>query len=157
MKRLLYLLGAVTLIVIVAGTVALPALFHNEHDLEVESQAFVDSAIPAITGNWSEKELLDRSTTELQRSSKPDEFDALFERLSKFGPLVEYQGAKGVVTMSYFSGSGGTVSASYDAKARFQNADAVFQIVLMQRDGRWLIHNFHVDAVPGSQTRQRSL
>jgi hypothetical protein len=157
MRRLLYILGAATLVVIVAGTVALPALMYNGHELDVESQAFVDSAIPAITESWSEKELIDRSTAELQKSIKRDELNAFFDRLSKFGPLVEYQGATGQVMMSYFSGSGGAVSASYNAKARFKNGDATFQIVLMKRDGRWLIDNFHVDAAPRAPPRQRTL
>jgi hypothetical protein len=105
MRKFLYVLGAVTLAVMIAAGVGLGAL-------------------------------VDRSTAELRASIKPDELHALFDRLSQFGPLVEYQGATGQATMSYLSGSGETVSASYYAKARFQNRSATFQIVLMKRDGR---------------------
>jgi hypothetical protein len=157
MRKFLYVLGVLTLAVMIAAGVGLGALVYNGHELDAESKAFVDSAIPAITGTWSEEQLIDRSTTELRGSIKPEELRALFDRLSQFGPLVEYQGATGQATMSYLSGSGGTVSASYDAKARFQNGSATFQIVLMKRDGRWLIHNFHVDPAPGVQSGQRTL
>jgi len=58
--------------------------------------------------------------------------------------------------MSYMAGSGGTVSASYDAKARFQNGSATFRILLMKRDGRWMIHNFHVDPAPATPAGQRT-
>jgi hypothetical protein len=157
MRKFLYVLGAVTLAFIVAAGVGLAVLVYNGHELDAESQAFVDSAIPAITKTWSEEQLIDRSTTELRASIKSDELRALFDRLSQFGPLVEYQGATGQATMSYFSGSGSMVSASYDAKARFQNGNAIFQIVLMKRDGRWLIHNFHVDPAPAAEPGQRTL
>jgi hypothetical protein len=156
MPKLLYALGAVTLAVIIAASVGLGALFYKGHELDAESKAFVDSAIPAITRAWSKEQLLERSTTELRRSIKPDELDALFDRLSQFGPLVEYEGATGQATMSYLSGLGSTVSASYDAKARLQNGSATFRILLMKRDGRWLIHNFHVDPLLGAQAGQRT-
>ncbi len=61
---------------------------------------------------------------------------ALFDRLSQLDPLIEYEGATGEAAMSYIAGSGSTESASYVAKARFQNGSATFRIVLMKRDGR---------------------
>jgi hypothetical protein len=51
-------------------------------------------------------------------------------------------------------GSGSTVSASYVAKAQFQNGGAVFRIVLRKREGRWMIYNFHVDPAPGNRAGQ---
>jgi len=59
----------------------------------------------------------------------------------------------GQATMSYFSGSGSTVSATYLAKARFQNGNATFRLLLLNRDGRWMIHNFRVDPAPGNAGR----
>jgi hypothetical protein len=86
MSKLLCVLGAVALTVMITAGVGLGALFYNGHELDEESKAFVDSAIPAITGTWSEEQLLDRSTIELRESIKPDELRALFDRLSQFGP-----------------------------------------------------------------------
>jgi len=156
MRRFLHILGALTLTIIVAGGIGLGVLAYKGHALDAESKAFVDSAMPAITATWSERQLLDRATPELRASVKPEELEALFDRLSQLGPLVEYEGAKGEATMSYMVGSGGVVSASYVAKARFQNGAAIFRIALMKRDGRWLIHNFHVDPAPGNQAGQRT-
>jgi hypothetical protein len=151
MRRVLYYVGAFTLAVVIAAAIGLSAVLYKGHALDVESKAFVDSAIPAITKTWDEKQLLDRSTVELRETVKPDELRSLFYRLSQLGPLVEYLGATGQATMSYLSDSGSTVSASYNAKGRFQNGSARFQILLMKRDGRWLIHNFHVDPAPDGQ------
>ena len=159
MRRFLYILGTLTLAIIVAAGIGLGVFFYKGHALDAESKAFVDRAVPAITATWSEQQLLDRATPELRASVKPEELKALFDRLSQLGPLIEYEGATGEATMSYIAGiagSGGTVSASYVAKARFQNGTATFRIVLMQRDGHWLIHNFHVDSSTGNQAGQRT-
>jgi hypothetical protein len=145
-----------TLIIIVAAVIGLGVFFYKGHELDAESKLFIDSAIPAITATWSQEQLLDRSTMELRQSIKPDELNALFDRLSQLGPLVEYQGATGQATMSYLAGSGSAVSAAYDAKARFQNGSATFRILLLKRDGRWMIHNFHVDPASGAHSGQRT-
>jgi hypothetical protein len=156
MRRFLYILGALTLIIIVAAGIGLGVFFYKGHALDAESKAFVDSAVPAITATWSKQQLLDRATPELRASVKPEELKALFDRLSQLGPLIEYEGATGEATMSYIAGSGSTLSASYVAKARFQNGTATFRIVLMKRDDRWLIQNFHVDSAPDNQAGQRT-
>ena len=122
--------------------------------LDAESKAFVDSAIPAIAATWSKQELLDRATPELRDIAKPEQLNAVFDRLSQLGPLVKYEGATGQATMSYMLGSGSTVAASYVAKAQFQNGGATFRVVLRKREGRWMIYNFHVDPVPGNRAGQ---
>jgi hypothetical protein len=156
MRRFLYILGALTLVIIVAACIGLGVFFYKGRALDADSKAFVDHAVPAITATWNEQQLLDRATPELRTSVKPEELKALFDHLSQLGPLVEYEGATGEATMSYMVGSSSTVSASYVAKARFQNGTATFRIVLMKRDGRWQIHNFHVDSTSGSQAGQRT-
>lgn len=156
MRRFLYILGALSLIVIVANVVSLGVAIFNAGNLDAESKAYVDSAVPAIVANWNEHELLDRATPELRKSITPAALDDLFNRLSHLGAMVEYDGATGQATMSYFTGAGSTVSASYVAKARFQNGTATFEIVLMKRGGHWMIHNFHVDAVGNPPVGQRT-
>jgi hypothetical protein len=156
MHRVLYVLGASTLIIIVAAGIGLSAFFYNGRALDAESKAFVDSAVPAITATWSEQQLLARATPELRASVNPEQLKTLFDRFSQLGSLVEYEGATGEATMSYMAGSGYSVSASYVAKARFRNGNATLTIVLMKRDGRWMIHNFRIDRAPASQAGQRT-
>jgi hypothetical protein len=154
-RRFLHILGILTLIVILAAGIGLGVLIYQGRTLDTESTAFVDGAVPAIAATWDEQQLLDRATPELRASVTPGELRAVFNRLSQFGPLVEYQGATGQATMSYVAGSGGTVSATYAARARCQNGTATFRVVLLKRDGRWLIHNFHIDSTPGNQPGQQ--
>ena len=150
-KKLLYTLGTLTLTAIVAAGIGLAVLLYRGHALDAESKAFVDRAVPAVASTWSKQQLLDRATPELRESIKAEELTALFDALSRLGPLVQYEGATGEATMSYIIGSSSTVSASYVAKARFQNGSATFRILLLKRDGHWMIHNFHVDSAVGNQ------
>jgi hypothetical protein len=143
-----------TLIVIIVASIGLGVALIKGKTLDAESKAFVDSAIPAISATWSKQELLDRATPELRDIAKPEQLNAVFDRLSQLGPLVKYEGATGQATMSYMLGSGSTVAASYVAKAQFQNGGAVFRVVLRKREDRWMIYNFHVDPVPGNRAGQ---
>jgi hypothetical protein len=155
-RRFLVVLGALSLVVIVAATAGVGILAYRGNALDAESKAFVDGTVPAITASWSKQLLLDRATPELRQSVKPEQLTALFETVSRLGPLLEYEGATGQSYMGYNVGSGGIVSAIYIAKARFQNGDATFRLVLMKRDGNWMIHNFRVDPTPGVHAAQRT-
>lgn len=151
MRKFLYILGAFAMIAVVGVGVMLFKSF----TLQAEGQAFVDSAVPAIVTNWSKEQLLQRATPELRELARPGEMQALFTALSaQLGSLVEYQGATGKVITTYITGSGNTVSGSYVAKAHFQNGDASIRIGLRKRNERWMIHNFHVDPVPGNKVQQ---
>jgi hypothetical protein len=155
MRRFIYILGVLTLTIVVAAAIGLGVLFYRGHALDAESKAFVDSAVSAIATNWSEEQLLDRATPELRETIRPDELSALFAVLSRLGRLVRYEGATGGATMSYMASSGSTVSAFYVAKARFENGTAIFRILLVRRAGRWMINGFHVDSAPGGKPPQR--
>jgi hypothetical protein len=110
-------------------------------------QGIVDRAVPAIVANWDRKQLLELASPELQQKVRPDELNSLFTSLSRLGHLVEYVGAR----MSYNLGSGGTLTASYLARARFENGAAMIRINLIKRDGDWMINYFYVDAAPGER------
>jgi hypothetical protein len=153
-RKFLYILGALALIAILASGVGLGMVLYKGHALDAESKAFVDSAIPAIAAGWNKQQFLDRAAPELRERVKPEELNALFNHFAPLGPLVEYEGATGEATMSYMTGAGGTVSAFYVAKARCQNGSVALRIRLLKRDGRWMIRDFRVDSVPGSQTGQ---
>jgi len=145
MRRFLYVLGALFLVILVAGTVAIVFAVYSGQALDAESKAYVDASIPAIASNWNEAELLNRATPELRNSMVPEQFASLFGSFSQFGHLIRYNGSKGQAMMSYVAGVGKTVSASYVAKAACQNGNVIFRIVLLKRNGRWWINNFHIN------------
>ena len=153
MRRFLYIMGALALMLVATAVIGLGIFFYTGRSLDAESHAFVDTALPAITTGWSKQQLLDRATPELREKLKPGQLEAFFDDArSRLGALVEYQGATGGSVKSYIIGSGTTVSATYVAKARFQNGTATFRLVLMKRDGRWLIHNFRAEPTLGDGT-----
>jgi hypothetical protein len=154
MRKLLLALGVSMLALIVVLGAGFAIVAYKGSALDAESEAFVDEAVPAIAAHWDARALIDRSTPELLRNAPPEKIAQLFATLAHLGPMVHYDGCKGQATMSYFTGTGGTVSAAYVASARFQNGTATFRILLLKRDGRWLIHNFHVDPAIGNNPRQ---
>jgi hypothetical protein len=151
MRRVLYVLGAVFLGILVVGGFAIGLAAYNGMALDTESKAYVDAAIPAITQNWSEAELLDRATPELRNNTAPAQLASLFNSFGQLGHLVRYGGSTGSSMMSYASGVGQTISASYVAKATFQNGAVSFHVGLLKRNDRWLISSFRLkldSAVP---------
>ena len=156
MRRFLSIFGALALIGMAAVGIGLGVLFYKGHALDTESKAFVDNAVPAIAASWSTQELLDRGTPELRQVIKLEELKGYFARLiAQLGPLVQYEGATGKTNV-HIAGSGSTVAASYTAKARFEDGIATFRFNLMKRDGRWMIHYFHIDTAPDHQAGQRT-
>jgi hypothetical protein len=128
-----------------SGVVAITALAYNGGKFDKESKEFVDGAVPAIVASWDQQQLLERGTPELRRSITPAKLASLFQNLSRLGSLVNYEGATGEANLSYFTGAGARISASYVAKARFENGSAVFRIALVKHDEHWMINGFHVD------------
>lgn len=156
MRKALTVLGAVTLIVIVVACAGFGVLAYNGRALDAESKAYVDRAMPAIVQSWDRQQLMAQATPELRATMSPDALNAFWSALSRYGPLLEYQGAQGDALLSLTVGSGSTVSARYVVRARFENGDATFRILLMKRDGRWMIHGFHVDSMPATRAAQRT-
>jgi hypothetical protein len=150
-RRFLYVLGALTLIVIVGGGVGFGILAYKGRTFDRESRAFVDNLVPALAAKWSKQQFLELAAPELRTIAKPDQLDALFNRLSQLGPLVKYEGATGQSSVFYTFGFGSRISAFYVAKAQFQNGSASFRIGLLKREGRWMIQSFYVD--PASSNR----
>jgi hypothetical protein len=150
MRRFLYVLGALFLGLLVISGVGIGMAVHDGRALDAESKAYVDTAIPAIAKNWSEAEFLNRATPELRGSMSPDQLASLFGEFDRLGSLVAYRGSVGDSMMSYIAGKGKTVSASYLARAAFQNGNAIIRIALLKRNGQWRINGFHVNLDPNT-------
>jgi len=146
MRKLLYILGAVflALIIAVVGTVGHLAYIGNQ--LDQESKAYVDKAVPAIVADWSVEELTRRASPELLQSTKPDDLRSLFALFAKLGPLVQYGGSKGDAKIFASTGGGQSITAEYVALATFKNGRASIEIGLLKVDGIWKVQNFRVNS-----------
>ena len=144
MQKTLKILGVLTLIFICIVGISIGVVAYKGDELDDQSKAYVDAAIPAIAGKWDQEQLVIRSTPSLRESITPDQLSTLFWRLSLLGPLVRYEGSSGQSAMSYFNGVS-RVTALYVAKAQFKNGNATFHIALLKLNGQWLINGFRVD------------
>ena len=139
------LVSALSTAVVIAA-IGIATLSFENHLLAVESKEFVDNVVPSLAGNWSVTELMARSTPELRSKISQQVLSKIFSSLAfRLGHLVRYEGATGDAGMAYRMDIGAVVSAVYIARAKFERGTALFRLVLRKRDGRWMIHNFHVD------------
>ncbi len=148
MKKLL-LVGAIILVAVLSVIGSIVAYVVSAGSgLDESSKAYVDANIPVIASQWSEEELLKRSSLQLLDLIKknPTQLDQVFKKLATLGALKQYGASKGQAVLSFNVPNGKTVTAKYVADAKFEHGDANFQIQLVQTDGQWQIINFHVDS-----------
>jgi hypothetical protein len=148
MRRLFYTLGAVSLVIVlgIGGLIGFAAIRGSGAD--AESKAYVDQAVVDISKNWDQEQLLRRASPGFMKAVSPQQISVLFDQLSKFGPLIHYNGANGQAISFFMLGSGYSVRAHYDAMATCQNGNARLRIDLSKNDGRWMIDSFYVDLSP---------
>src|SRR6516164_2424002 len=87
------ILGVVVCGLVVLLGVGIGVLLYKGFQLNAEGAAFVDAAIPAISAQWSEAELLDRATPEMKQDQA--NLTKLFDALRRLGKLIKYNGATG--------------------------------------------------------------
>lgn len=153
MKKLIYCTAVVAALML--GGMAVSSLAQKGDALDSESRAYMDQAVPAIANRWDKNELLERATPALRSVIKPEELAQLFSTFSRLGKMAEYRGASGEATMWLALNSGIAVSASYVARANFENGSATFRIGLRKLDGHWLINSFYVELSPPDQSLKR--
>jgi hypothetical protein len=147
MRRFFLVLGALAILTIGGGVVAMGILWSNGRALDSESQLFADDTVIAVSSHWSKAELLKRASPEFlaMLEAKQQDLDALFDDATiGLGPLADYQGAKGQAFIAAVAGKGTIISAQYLARARFQKGSAAIQLVLQKIDGRWMVYGFYV-------------
>lgn len=147
MRKILYGLGLVSLLLVTVLVGGIAFIAYNGNKLDTESKRFVDAAIPAISANWSMKALVERASPEFIQSVSADQLKAGFDQFSNLGRLIQYEGSQGQSNMSYIAGKGSSISASYAAKARFENGEAAFRITLVKRGEVWLIQSLNINPV----------
>lgn len=145
MKKLLVILGVISLgLVVLVGALIGYAAFTGGK-LDSSSKAYVDANLPPIISGWSEIELRRRASPEFLRAT-PAGLDRLFSKLKQLGPLKRYEGSRGGSRISLTTQNGKVVSAGYVASAVFQNGSARIRVGLIREGGQWRILSFYVDS-----------
>ena len=95
MRRFLFVAGLAALFIVVLGAAGFSYLVYEGNSLDSQSQAFVNTAIPAIASNWDEGALLVRVAPGFKENTNFVQLRSAFETLRRLGPMVGYSGAKG--------------------------------------------------------------
>lgn len=133
---------------VVVALVALAACGAGEtsSSLDVESHKFVDVAIVAIVSRWSVDELVKRASPEMLAEAEHQvDVNSIFDKWRPLGGLIAYAGSTGGAKTVESPETGEMITATYSAKATFQNGTAEINIELVKRDGNWSIFAFKVD------------
>ena len=148
MKKIFMVFGIIFLVLIVAIVGFAGFAAYAGAGLDKSSKAYVDQTIPIIVSNWSKDEVLKRASPQLKQiiSEHPQEFQQLFDKLSRLGALQHYDGAKGQATVFFDSKQGKIISAKYVADASFAHGQAHIAINLIQLAGHWQLLLFHVNS-----------
>ena len=145
MKKTLRVLGAIFLVLVVAGIVSGIILAKEGVSLDAESHNYVDSSVTAIVSNWDKNELLTRASSGFLVNMPPSDVDRLFAKLRTLGRLKKYTGSQGQARIS-FNQTGKTIVANYVASAEFDTAPAQISLTLVKNLGEWKIHWFYVSS-----------
>jgi hypothetical protein len=81
--RLLVVLGCIFLAVVGIVGIGIGYVADRGGDLDRESKAYVDAAIPAIVDGWNEYALKERASPEFQRASNDTDLYRLFKTLEQ--------------------------------------------------------------------------
>lgn len=144
MKKIFVALGGVALtLVAVAGAFVGYAIYAGGK-LDTSSKTYVDRVLPEIVGAWSAESLRREASAELNQQAAADQIGAAFRKFSALGKLVAYRGSEGQAKLSFSPKHGKVVTAKYETSAKFEHGDAVIDVGLVQRGGRWQILGFFV-------------
>jgi hypothetical protein len=147
MRTVLTGLGAVFALLLLGGVGLGVWTFASVERGGQSARAYVDAAVPAITGHWDVDELTARADPALLRQTDDGKLKLLFVWLSTLGPLQTYQGAAMQSTyVQSITGSGTATTARYIATARFAHGDARIDLIVVRRDAGWHILGFHVNS-----------
>jgi hypothetical protein len=118
MKKFLIVLGSIFLALIVLSGIGIAFTAIRGTALDKESKAYADSAIRSIVTNWSEKELLDRASSEFKTAVTIDQLDRFFlTYYNTLGGLQKCEPAQGQATMFLTSQTGRMTTGQYTVKS----------------------------------------
>ncbi len=145
-KKLLIGIGLLYTGLILIATIGYLAVKIFGKDLDQESRAYVDQAVPLILTSWNAEELLKRASPELLKKTPPKTIKSLFNEMSRqLGPMKTYNGSEGEAHDSVNPEQGRQTVANYQAKAVFEKAPAKVDIKLILHNHEWKIFSFQVN------------
>ena len=127
--------------------IAVVALFAYSCQLNKEAKAYVEDAIPKITGQWNDQELINRASPPMLAAMKTRaNVDNLFSRFRQLGALKQIDEPKGSAGVQTFTGKGVVRYGNYIVHAQFERGPATIRIQVLRENDVWKINGFHIDS-----------
>jgi hypothetical protein len=147
MRKFLIVVGAATMLLIVAGAVGLFFMFRDGAVLDSESKAYAEDSLTTIASTWNRDAFLERASPAMRANISPDQVKKLFDAfVAGLGRLAEYDPPLGQANVMMTVGQGKIVTANYIVNARFDKGPAVVRITVIKSEGRWMLQGFFVDS-----------
>jgi hypothetical protein len=145
------ILGYIFLALIVVLLTVFGSLIVLGNQLDRESKAYVDAAIPAIVSTWDVGEIEKRASPEFNNEVDYDDLEQDFEVLQQLGDLVEYKGSTGDANISVFHKFSYEITADYTARADFEAGTTTMRMSLIKHGDQWQILDFtiHPEEITG--------
>ena len=136
-------LGAVCCVIIAGGGFAGLAMAGG--DLDKDSRAYAESAVQAITPNWSTSELLSRSDFHIT-SAPTQQISGMFDQVRKLGQPIN-KGCRGDSMVNMLLGQPVRVSATYVCQLAVPRGFETLSLKLLRDpQGDWIIAGFLVNS-----------
>jgi CHASE1-domain containing sensor protein len=146
MRKFIFGLGVVFMVILVAGGASLFMLARHGSVLDAESKAYIQDAVVKIASDWDADELLRRGTARLLEHGTAQDIRNLFDAARRaLERMQEFHGAQGQVFMM-MTPAGKSTTAQYDAKATFEKGDADIVVSLVNGAAGWRIEGFHINS-----------
>ena len=143
MKRILSILGAISVGVVVLGLAAVAFAFYEGDKLDREAADYSTDAVVAITGRWDVQALRTRATPQLADAMAKEQGARVFAWLASLGPLQDRPVCQG--NASVYAGTGGSkTTANITCTAHYRAGPATILLALARKGGVWFILGFHV-------------
>jgi hypothetical protein len=132
--------------IVVLGAIGIRLVAGPGNQLDKESKAYADAAIPAIVAGWNDKELLDRGSPEFKRAATQKLLDQTFYHYRRLGRLKKCEPAQRQAGFSATAPTDKAVTAQYTAKATFENGQATITLDLIKHADQWQVRRFVVNS-----------
>jgi hypothetical protein len=146
MKKFFVVLGGIFLAILVFVAVGTAIVSIRGTALDKESRNYVESAIPAVFSQWSEKAMFERASPEFKKATTIDGLDRLFRWASNLGELERWDKPQGQSLVKITPEYGQITAAEYSTKAHFKKGEGLIRLALIKHGTQWQILRFEIQS-----------
>ena len=157
MKKLLSILGAIFLLLLVAGGGLFGFLWMKGGRLDAESKGYIEANLPALLSNMSTDALRSyMSDDDIAKVNRVDSDRFIAALTSRYGRYQSMGDLKGDSFIN-FTNAGQIISARYRVPVKYENGALLVQVVLRKRDEKWSMVSVQFDPITNEPPRSAKI